>query len=220
MAAPMSDESKTLLKLLADGKWQPFDDVLARLGATIPPGKAARAYQRTAESYHARIERVGPELPVEEQISSGRRRLARVAFKSLSRRYLEYRDSDGGREVRRRESPVPVKVSKAPSDPSLDTPAPDICKRCGSHIADQELHDEFHGVYDAMVPPDVAFVSEAQLRGIVRDEVYGALDDFQRGLEHYLARQFHHLEQGGLSNAFRNRRERGRDRSERRAARV
>lgn len=225
MATPLSDETKTVLKLLSDGKWHRLDDILARVGTTIAPGKAARAYRRAYEQYHAKFERVGPELPLEEQIASGRRRLARVAIKSLSRRYLEFRDTDDGqREVRRRDNPLPVKTKTGTSpepDPEPDTPAADICTRCGSHIADQALHDEFHAVYDAMLPPDVAFMSESQLRGIVREEVSGALDDFQRGMEQYLANQFHNLEQSGLPSIFRGRRDRGgKDRSERRAARV
>lgn len=173
MAPSTSPAGRELLKLLADGEWHPFDDIVAALGAIIAPGPALRKYERR-EANRQRIHgapRVRPELSDDDKIASGRLVFASEAISSYKKRYVEIaQDPDGNRMLRRRAdapvSPLPC-IDPAAAAPST-TPAP--------------------------TTPTVAFFSEEQVRSIVATEVSDALDAFQNGMQRWLTDQFAGLE--------------------------
>lgn len=96
------------------------------------------------------------------------------------------------------------------------------CHRCGMWVANTTQHEEFHATDEGRptrfkhVPPDVGFLSEKQLRGIVRSELYRSLrkrdgqdllreaiqvvvadelSRFQKGMEEFLLERFIEVEQ-------------------------
>jgi hypothetical protein len=204
----MTLESRTLLRLLDDDEWHPFEDIVNRLASTVPPGKALRRYDQREEyrRQHYGKERVHAELTEGEKIASGQRTLAVVAVHSLRKRYVELNEERT--QIRRRpgvssgESSVPEPDQPAGDDslPALAEPAPArresyACDWCGLYVVNHEQHDEFHRVRVAdTVPPDVAFMSEQQIRHFIREEVNAALDGFQRGMQRYLDEQFDRME--------------------------
>lgn len=97
MGAPLTDESKRLLRMLEDGQWHPLAAIKHKLGETVPPGKALREYDKKAAQYHEKIApRVGPELSDEKKIASGQRQIAYITIRSMKRNFVEIRDVPGG----------------------------------------------------------------------------------------------------------------------------
>lgn len=103
MAAPLTDESKRLLRMLEDDQWHPLDDIRAKLAETVAPGRALRKYEERASNWHKHNgARVGPELTDEEKIRSGQRTLARMAIHSMKKRYVQIMDTPQGAQIRLR----------------------------------------------------------------------------------------------------------------------
>ncbi len=89
MPTPPSEESMVLFKLLSDGQWHRYLDVLEHIARTVPPGKAIRKYEEKIE-YKRRI-RNDPHYDTpaseSERIEYGARHLARVAINSWRERH-------------------------------------------------------------------------------------------------------------------------------------
>lgn len=204
MSAPMSEEGKQLLKILADGAWHPYEEVLARLMASVAPGKALRNYERRSGHYHANYaERRGPELSEDEKITSGQRSLARRAIRSLSLRFIETRQEPDGTEfVRKREQPVPVRSPRRTDECRCAEMV--ACDTCGDLTDDPAGHANLHQPPEPEIT-EADVVADARLRLLLRQEMAGVLDNFQLGLQEFLMARFADLEASGLPSVFRNR---------------
>jgi hypothetical protein len=203
--ARLSGEAQLLLKLLDDGQWHPRADIINRLASQIAPGKALRRYDaREANRMSKDGPRRGPELSEVEKIASGQRQLANWAFNSLKKGHrLDLEERDARSWVRRRPAPQPAALPE--QDPPQEEPATPTPQE------DPPAAPQVEPATPAGPPPDVAFVSESQLRQIVREELHRALtemaisveftnqekeavrqvindslDDFQRGMETFL----------------------------------
>lgn len=211
VAPPASLEGKALLKLLDDGEWHPLDEITRALCATIAPGKALRRYEeRESNRTKHRGERVTAELTDDEKIASGQRTLANVTINSYKKRYVEIAEDDDGQRMVRKRTDAPAsnlpKITEevpAPGEPPLEIP-PDggfsppqqggECPECGMYIVNWLQHAEWHAEAASSGPAaDVAFLSEKQLRAIVREEIQSALDQFQKGMQSWLVDQFDQL---------------------------
>ncbi len=218
MPQPLSNESKELLRLLADGQWHDLATVRTELRARVPPGRALRNWE-TKEA--AREAKTGPRkknlnVPMDERIRIGQNTLAGYALHSMAKRYLEF-DVDtpvmaDRRRVRLRPGALeslgeaktpppsdsdgggdgPPPPSRPPAPDTTDPQQPPICERCGLVIGDTAQHEQFHREFAG--PPAVAFFHERQMRELFADEVANevaiALDRFGAGLYEYLERQF------------------------------
>lgn len=205
---PMSHEGMALLKLLADGRWWPFEEVMVKLGEQIAPGKALRRYEvRAANRMLTRGPRVGPELSDEDKIASGRRTLANVTINSLKKRYIDVRrDDNGSRFLRLREgaaappsmppgsSAEPVSVAED-AEPAQERQEPErprrrkaedpyTCERCGLWVVNVQQHQTFHEEYDQPAQG----VPQGQFRQLIREEcgraVASALSGFTVATEY------------------------------------
>jgi hypothetical protein len=190
VANPISAESQHLLRLLDDHQWQPYDEIHARLAATVAPGKALRRYEKieaNREAHHG--PRRGPGLSDDEKIASGRKAIAVDTINSLKKRYVQIEEHDGRRMLRRRDQPVPI------ADPRAAPELPE-CPRCGLGVADPDRHAEYHARTDPPAPAGgpAAFYSEAQVRGLLEDVVFDALDRFEKGMREFLIYRFAEME--------------------------
>lgn len=103
MATPVTDETRTLIKLLQSGEWMPYSKIYESLAATVPPGKAVRRYRsRVAQRELHEGPRRTPELPEDQQIASGQRTLANVTINSAKKRFVEIDIIDGEKRIRLR----------------------------------------------------------------------------------------------------------------------
>jgi hypothetical protein len=206
VAAPMTAESKRLIKMLADGQWHQVEEVLTRLAAGVPPGKAIRRYL-AREEYRQIKEgpRKGSELPESEQIASGQRGLATVALNSLKKNYVDIRDSVDGRMVRLRpevltrlglvpeapegEDTPAAEPAQAPTEPVETSTEAQIrpakprngfeCPRCWMWVTNPAQHEEFHKLHDdpGNGPPEpLGFINRDELVKIVEEVVERVLE--------------------------------------------
>lgn len=133
MGAPLTDESKRLLKLLEDGEWHSLPTIKAALAVTIAPGKALRKYQEKADQYHNKVApRVGPELSDEQKIASGQKQIAYITIRSMKRNFCEIRDVPGGPpEIRLRPEILAEHRQQMAPQPSIEqTPGEQDPKPC------------------------------------------------------------------------------------------
>ncbi len=210
MPHPLSETSRTLLRLLLDGHWHPLSEIKASLAARIAPGPAVRSYN-VKEAHREAVcgPRVRGEPSLDAKITFGRTNMVAHAFNSLRKHHLETRTGPEPDtwEVRIRpdrlqqliaergltpigvvgEMPVNPPVPAAGPPPAADPP-PLACPQCGLYIVNREQHDEFHLQHGG--PPVAAFFCESQIRALVAEEVGRALDAFQRGMEDYLETLF------------------------------
>ena len=210
---PLSVEAQTLLRLVADGQWHPYEEIAQQVMATVAPGKALRRYEDRRAKRMARepFRRRMAELSDQEKISSGRRLVSNRAFNSMKTRFIDVEWRGGERMVRRRPQSVqetaPVltdpQVPAEPSEPVQEPVTgvveesaaesamgflarPEICTVCGSWIINIPLHQEFH--------QRETQAAIEQLRELVRAEVDEGLDSFQRGFQDFLMTALANLE--------------------------
>lgn len=197
----LSDEARTLLKLIADGEWHPYAPVVDAVCATVPPGKAYRRYQ--AVTSNRRLHngpRKGPELTEDEQIRSGRRAIVTDLVSSLRKRYVEIRDTDDGREIRRRAEIVPVARPARRRAADDARPRPEPAPEYEPPPPPSSDADPTQGERDLVTgcEPAAAFFSEKEVRAMVADEVAAeldaALDDFGSGMQRWFTERFAELE--------------------------
>ncbi len=201
MAHALSDEGRWLLKLLADEQWHPYPEVFDAVTATVAPGKAWRRYEAVAANRELHYgPRKGPDLADDEKIKSGRRAIVTDLMSSLRKRYIEIREVDGVREVRRRAEVPPVvnpRARRPADDPPAPAPDPPAPADRDDDLADRDDDGADDGADDGGGPA-VAFFSEDQVRAIVADEVAveidAALADFQDGMQRWLTDRFADLE--------------------------
>ncbi len=177
MANRLSEQSRELLRLLADGEWHDRDIIKRKLMDLIPPGRAWRTFQHRDES---REKMFGPRvrglLDQASQIESGRVTLANAALHSMSKRYVETRGEGITEKMEIRIRPERMRELF----PVLD--------------GDGEPSDEARSDEQADSEDDEALLdagTQAEVhRLIVREEVRAALETFGDGLADYLDRRF------------------------------
>jgi hypothetical protein len=127
MATPLSNESKTMLRLLEDGEWHLLEDIVVRIAATVPPGRAIRHYDWSeAHRVAKRGPRVKTELSESEKIASGQRALAVKTVNSGKKTLVLISETPNGRMIRRRHVPslpAPGKPDPEGDSSESDTPA-------------------------------------------------------------------------------------------------
>lgn len=219
MPQPLSNESKELLRLLADGQWHDMASIRAELTARVPPGRALRNWEKKEA---AREARTGPRkknlhVPMDERIRIGQVTLAGYAIHSMGKRYLEF-DTDAPaladrRQVRLRpgaldslgegKTPSPSHTGgdgeqTPPDEPRQSEPEPScepasradpVCEACGLYIGNADQHEQFHRLYAG--PPAVAFFHETQIRDLVADE---AANEIAIALDRFGAGLYDYLE--------------------------
>lgn len=202
MAALSSAESKTLMRLLEDGEWHPLKDIAEKLALTVAPGKAIRRYEaRVAnQMLHGRQKAV-PEVSDDKKIVSGQRTIANSIINSLKKRFVEIKDEDGQRLIRRRDE---VKViAKAPPTVVLDDdPEEDdnrsasgyTCPQCGLWVVNHIQHEEFHDLIEPGIAAPFAVLTADEVAAIVQHEIATVLDRFQRGMQTFLLERLNALE--------------------------
>lgn len=120
MAPPLSNESYHLLKLLKDGQWHNYDQLLNDLVTRVPPGRALRRWEIGEKTREDKgVIRQGPAPSETERIESGARSLAQGAIKGMTRNWLEFQGINHLREVRRRRVPGRM-ASEIPPELELD----------------------------------------------------------------------------------------------------
>lgn len=197
MPSPLSPESRTLLRLLADSQWHPLEAVKEEVAAKVPPGRALRIYERKEASRLARqggAARARGELPIEEKLKSGRSSLANTAIASMSRRHVEILEDGllGTSQIRIRPDALSYILAKDAEalreQASLGRAEP------GPH--DPEPGEPAAEPTDPAQQPGQREVTDAEdrIRSLVAeavDKAIGfALDDFQYGMQRYLDQQF------------------------------
>jgi hypothetical protein len=88
MGSPISDDSKTLFRLILDGKWHRYDEIKEAIAKTVPPGRALRRYERqlqTSRAYHRRSEDQAP-VSEDDKLLYGARTCAQNAISSWKER--------------------------------------------------------------------------------------------------------------------------------------
>lgn len=192
MGAPMSIESKTLLKFLDDGEWHPLAEIHERLCAAVPPGKALRRYEQHEGKRVTKFgPRKGPELSDEQKIASGQRQIATDVIHSLAKRYVEVRtetgpDRDGHRFVRRRTEIVPIAGSLAHSIFQQQHAAiVDTADTADTDPVDATAEPAPNPAPDGV--PAMAFFSAEDVRALIADEVTRALRTMLAAERHMLA---------------------------------
>lgn len=122
MPSPMSEESKALLRMLADGQEHRLAEVLSRLAEAIAPGRALRKYEERASNYHAKYgERKSAELSDDQKITSGQRYLAKRAVNSMKVNYIVITETATGPMVKLRpgvEIPSFPKLERGEEEPA------------------------------------------------------------------------------------------------------
>lgn len=94
---PWSLESRALFKILSDGEWHFYNEVLESLARTFPPGRALRKYEarlKYKREYHGTT-RTLEEPPEHKRIEYGQKSLAYRYFSPMKRRYLEVSGEKG-----------------------------------------------------------------------------------------------------------------------------
>lgn len=175
MAAHLNEESRRLLRLLDDGQWHQLDDIRAKLADSIAPGRALRKYDERSANWRLHNgERVGRELSDLDKIASGQRTMARIAIKSLSRKWLEVQDNlirlrpgldltdllpprfDQADTAR---TPPGAEPTTEPTTEPTGQPAPtaapasesmEACASCGLLVANVGQHEEFHRLHSEL----------------------------------------------------------------------
>lgn len=125
----MSNEAILLLKLLEDGGWHSYEQIVSRVALTVAPGRALRKWEALRDSQVRKYgPRQSPEPSDDEKIASGQRTYAVGAVNSLKERHLELRGDGAGREMRRRLAPLvvdkhgtPVAVCGVPEHHDLES---------------------------------------------------------------------------------------------------
>lgn len=168
MGSPMSMESRTLLRLLADGEWHPLKEIYEKLALTVPPGKALRRYETKAVQWEMKYgPRKTPELSDDKKIASGQRTLANVAINSLKIRHVEITGTGDHRKIRLRPPTCECQSRKELLDPVDDEPEPAApASEPGS--------------------AQVGFFDERKVRAIISEEVHRELDGLYMDLCAYI----------------------------------
>lgn len=202
MASLTSAESKALLRMLDDGEWHPFKEISEKLAATVAPGKALRRYDaRVANQMLHGRQRKSADVSEAEKILSGQRTIANGIINTLKRRFIEIKDDGDQRLVRRRDE---VKaINKQPPTVVFDDEEPDeeprsaagyTCPQCGLWVVNHVQHEEFHDLVEPAATAPFALLTADEVRGVVRDEIENALDDFQVGMQNFLLERLNALE--------------------------
>lgn len=175
MPAPLSNESRALLRLLADGHWHDLEAIKQQLAGHVPPGRAMRNYEARAASRYQRIGRGPLVVPHDEdKLASGRNTLVGAALHSMGKRHIETQSDplSGAGRVRIRPE-ILAELSGQPAPSGDDPPEP------GS------------------APLPVSELTADDVRALVADAVEEALDyafdEFQAGMQRYLDRNFAEL---------------------------
>jgi len=199
MSARVSTEGRQLLQLLADGQWHDREQITVKLASMVPPGKALRRYETRERNRRVKDgPRKSRTLSDEEKIYCGQRNKAVVAINSLKKRYVELQSDDIGQQwIRMR----------------LD--APDILAKPESHLDDDDMDPDLDDDEpDADMPSPVprrpaptrpstdgqiaAFLTEQQIRRMIREEVEHVVSQFQQNIQSWLGTRFSEL------NGYRN----------------
>lgn len=86
-------------------------------------------------------------------------------------------------------------LQERPESQSVMPEAYDTCETCGLFVSDKQLHDAFHADHPrASGSRDMALFSESEMRHLLTTVVSEELDQFQVGMQTYLAAQFALLE--------------------------
>ncbi len=192
MATPLSNESRTLLRLLSDGAWHDYRVVKEELANQVPPGRALRAYEvrEAARLRHLGVARASEELPMEEKLISGRVALANAALHSMCQRHCETEEGGmlGPKQIRVRPEVLPKLLARY-GEPAVRQPTPD-------EPPEEEIDDAAQEREPAPAPL-TGFAADV-LRRIVQEAVDASVDyafgEFQYHLEGYLNRSFADLE--------------------------
>jgi hypothetical protein len=121
MATPPNDDTKMLMKLLADGQWHDYEDIRDRVAQAVPPGRALRKYQERIES--ARRQKNNPDYDTDAsedaRIYYGARACAQTVITSWKDRGIEYSGTRANRKIRVRPGFRTWGVEVAPPTPEV-----------------------------------------------------------------------------------------------------
>lgn len=101
MATPLSDDSRTLFRLLADNNWHSYHQIKGKIAETVPPGRAIRRYQLRLQQSRELRRPVNEVVRTEdEQIRLGAMQCAQVALTSWKGKGIMVRGEGNYKEVR------------------------------------------------------------------------------------------------------------------------
>lgn len=104
MGSPPAPHTVAILEILSDGQWHTRDELIAKAGVKIPPGRAVRKAEGERSRQRARPTKSGktlrrPEFSDDHTIAVGRKLLVGQTLSNLSG--LEHKIEHGTRWVRR-----------------------------------------------------------------------------------------------------------------------
>lgn len=102
MPTPPSDDTRTLFRLIADGEWHEYEEIRAKIAASVPPGRALRKYEERVE--YKRKYKNDPAYDTavgeDERIHYGAKACAQVVITSWKGRGLQSREVAGRKWIR------------------------------------------------------------------------------------------------------------------------